>query len=81
MVKGKIDKFAYMTEVPLEMSCVKIDVDMRWMDKNLKRRYDLDTITSLLDIYYSVLRGIINYVKDEECFFFHFSLPLFLSIT
>merc|ERR1711871_45659 len=66
IVRGKIDKFAFMTEVPLEMSCVKIDIDMRWMDKILKRRYDIKTITNLLNIYYDVLREIINYVKDEE---------------
>ena len=66
IIRGKIDKFAFMTEVPLEMSCVKIDIDMRWMDKILKRRYDIETITNLLNIYYDVLREIINYVKDEE---------------
>ena len=72
IVNGIIDKFAYMTEVPMNMSCIKVDIDMRWIDEELSRRYDLDTITNVLQIYYDVLRDIINFVKDEEYHVFVF---------
>lgn len=66
ILNGRIDKFAYMTEVPMEMSCIKVDIDMRWVDTDLKRLYDLDTIMNILQVYYDVLRNILNLVKDEE---------------
>ena len=77
IVNGVIDKFAYMTERPMPMSCIKVDIDMRWDDVELVRRYDLDTITDLLQVYYDVLRDIINCVKDEEyhAFVFEKKLP------
>ena len=77
IVKGNIDKFAYMTEVPMEMSCVKVDIDMRWMSEELTRRYDLDTILKILQVYYDELQEIVNFVKDEEfhAFVFEKSKP------
>ncbi len=77
IVKGTIDKFAYMTEVPMDMSCIKVDIDMRWMSDELERRYNLDNIMSILQVYYDVLREIVNFVKDDEfhAFVFEKSKP------
>ncbi len=66
IVNGIIDRFAYMTEVPMPYSCIKVDIDMRWVDERLERRYDLDTVMNVLQIYYDELKNIINFVRDEE---------------
>ena len=47
-------------------SCIKVDIDMRWVDERLERRYDLDTVMNVLQIYYDELKNIVNFVRDEE---------------
>ena len=45
---------------------IKVDIDMRWVDERLERRYDLDTVMNVLQIYYDELKNIVNFVRDEE---------------
>ena len=65
----------YLTEVPGKISPVKVDIDMRWESEELERVYDSDFIKKMIEIYYNVLSGIINYQNNLEYQTFVFEKP------
>ena len=65
----------YLTEVPGKISPVKVDLDMRWVSSDIKRLYDINSIKTIINVYYDVMSDIINYQDKAEYQAFIFEKP------